>query len=137
MKVGIIAGAFGIIHPGYIKAFREAKQYCDKLVVCVHVDPSIERPEKHKPVLTVMERIEILESIRYVDETYFYRLEDDLYHILQIVNPDVRFLGNDYYMGIKAITGSELNIPIHYLDRSHGWSSTKFEKMICRSLEKE
>ena len=45
---------------------------------------------------------------------------------------DVRFLGNDYKG--KDFTGKDLNIPIHYLDRSHGWSTTKFKKLIAASL---
>jgi len=135
MKTGIIAGAFDIIHPGYIKAFKEAKHYCDRLVVCVHIDPSIERPEKPKPVLSVFERSEILESIKYVDDVVFYRLEEDFLHLLDLVKPDVRFLGQDYSIGIKAITGAELNIPIVYLDRSHGWSETKLKKMIYGTIK--
>ena len=56
MKLGIIAGNFDVIHPGYIYMFREASQHCDKLLVALHTDPSIERPEKIKPILTVKER---------------------------------------------------------------------------------
>ena len=28
----------------------------------------------------------------------------------------------------------ELNIPIHYLDRSHGWSTTKYKELLAKSL---
>ena len=45
---------------------------------------------------------------------------------------DVRFLGDDYKN--KSFTGDDLNIPIHYLDRSHGWSTTKFKKLIVETL---
>lgn len=133
---GLIAGAFDCIHPGYIKAFIEAKANCDYLFVCVHKDPSVENPEKMKPVLSIQEREEILRSIRYVDEVVFYETEADLMRLLKMINPDIRFLGQDYDMGIKAITGRELNIPIHFLDRSHGWSATKYKKLICESLER-
>lgn len=135
--MGIIAGAFDCIHPGYIKAFKEMKEHCELLVVCLHSDPSIENPEKLKPVLTVEERIEILESIKYVDDIITYETEKDLFGILKRINPDVRFLGNDYVPGSKPITGAELNIPIFFLDRRHGWSSTKYKNLLCASLKEK
>lgn len=137
MKVGIIAGAFDVIHPGYILAFQEAKLHCSHLVICLHIDPSVERPEKSKPILSWQERKVILESIRYVDYVMPYATENDFLGILKHVDPDIRFLGQDYSTGIKAVTGAELNIPIHYLDRSHGWSSTKFKELICESEKHE
>lgn len=135
--IGIIAGAFDVIHPGYILAFMEAKQHCHTLVVCLHTDPSTERPEKLRPILTVPERMMILQSIRYVDQVLPYSTEAGFLHILKEVNPGIRFLGQDYSIGIDKITGSELNIPIHYLDRSHGWSSTKFKKLIANQMDGE
>ena len=50
MKTGIIAGNFDIIHPGYVAMFKECKDNCDKFVVLLHTDPSIERPKKLKPI---------------------------------------------------------------------------------------
>ena len=32
---GIIGGAFDLIHPGYIRMFKDAKQYCTKLTVAL------------------------------------------------------------------------------------------------------
>jgi glycerol-3-phosphate cytidylyltransferase len=135
LRIGIIAGAFDIIHPGYILAFQEAKLHCSHLVVCLHIDPSIENG-KPKPVLSCKERKLILESIRYVNYVMPYTTEADFLAILKHVDPDIRFLGSDYSIGVKAITGSELNIPIYYLDRSHGWSATKLKNLICESMEK-
>ena len=68
MIKGIIAGAFDVIHPGYIKMFKEAKQHCDSLVILLHTDPSIERPEKLKAVLSTNDRKDILMSIKYIDD---------------------------------------------------------------------
>lgn len=138
MKTGIIAGAFDIIHPGYILAFMEAKMHCNHLIVCLHEDPTIEHPEKPQPVLTLGERAEILRSIRFVDQVIAYQTEQDLLAILKEIRPDIRFLGQDYDIGIKTITGAELNIPLHFLDRSHGWSATKMKTLICEStMEKK
>lgn len=131
-KIGVIAGNFDVIHPGYIKMFKECKNNCEEFIVLLHSDPSIERPEKIKPILTVQERDEILMSIKYVDNVFVYDTEADLLHLLNILSPSVRFLGDDYKG--KNFTGKNLNIPIYYLDRSHGWSTTKFKKLIAKSI---
>ena len=130
--VGVIAGNFDVIHPGYIYMFDECKKHCDILLLLLHDDPSIERPEKIKPMLDLSERNMILSSLKQVDRIITYQIESDLYNILKTEQIDIRFLGDDYKD--KAFTGDDLGIPIHYLDRSHGWSTTKFKKMIAESI---
>ena len=130
--VGVIAGNFDVIHPGYIYMFDECKKHCDILLLLLHDDPSIERPEKIKPMLDLSERNMILSSLKQVDRIITYQIESDLYDILKSQKIDIRFLGDDYKD--KAFTGDDLGIPIHYLDRSHGWSTTKFKKMIAESV---
>jgi glycerol-3-phosphate cytidylyltransferase len=131
-KVGVIAGNFDVIHPGYIKMFKECKENCDEFIILLHTDPTIERPEKIKPILSVEERDEMLMSIKYIDNVFTYTTEKELIELISLLNPSVRFLGDDYKG--NNFTGSHLNIPIHYLDRSHGWSTTKFKTLIAQSL---
>jgi glycerol-3-phosphate cytidylyltransferase len=133
MKYGVIAGNFDVIHPGYIAMFNECKKNCDYLTILLHKDPSIERPEKLKPILSVEERIEMLMSLRMVDDVMPYTTESMLHHFLEELKPDVRFLGDDY-IG-KHFTGDDLEIPIHYLNRDHGWSTTKYKTLIAQSLK--
>ncbi|MCK9417555.1 adenylyltransferase/cytidyltransferase family protein [Candidatus Dojkabacteria bacterium] len=134
-KIGILAGCFDIIHPGYIYMLEEAKNNCDKLIVLLQSDPTIDRPEKYKPILSLNERIKILESIKYIDEIVVYDTEKELYDLLKNIKPDVRFLGDDY-IG-KEINGGDLNIEIIYINRNHGWSSTKFKQLIFNQLYNE
>jgi glycerol-3-phosphate cytidylyltransferase len=44
----------------------------------------------------------------------------------------VRFLGDDYID--KSFTGDDIGIPVHYLNRDHGWSTTKYKRMIAESI---
>ena len=113
--------------------FDECKKHCDILLLLLHDDPSIERPEKIKPMLDLSERNMILSSLKQVDRIITYQIESDLYDILKSEKIDIRFLLGDDYKD-KAFTGDDLDIPIHYLDRSHGWSTTKFKKMIAESV---
>ena len=131
---GFVAGCFDVIHPGYIAMFKEAKTSCEYLIVAVHIDPSLEHPEKMKPVLPWQLRVGILRSIRYVDEVHAYQSESALAEFLKNVKPDVRFLGDDYKDGKKPITGADLNIPIHFIQRSE-WSATLFKQMIYEQMK--
>ena len=131
-KIGVIAGNFDLIHPGYIHMFDECKNNCDILLLLLHEDPSIERPGKIKPILSLNERSMTLNSLKQIDQIITYKTESDLYEILMAKKIDVRFLGDDYRD--KSFTGDDLDIPIHYLDRSHGWSTTKFKKLIAKTL---
>ena len=125
MKTGIIAGNFDIIHPGYVAMFKECKDNCDKFVVLLHSDPSIERSEKLKPILSTEERVEMLKCFRQIDHVHAYNTEAELYELIKEVNPNIRFLGEDY-----KDTGKDLNIPVHWIGRDHGWSTTRFKLQI-------
>lgn len=131
---GVIAGNFDVMHPGYIKMFKYMKEHCDCLIILLHTDPSIERPHKLKPILSSDDRKEMLESIKYVNDVIRYTYEEQLYELLKMGEFDVRFLGDDYKN--KPFTGDDLKIPIHYINRDHGWSTTKFKKLISESYEK-
>ena len=132
MKKGVIAGNFDVMHPGYIKMFKEAADNCDCLIVLLHTDPSIERPHKLKPILSVEERKEMLMELESVCGVIQYTYEEQLLDLLKMGNFDIRFLGDDYKQ--KPFTGDSLNISIYYLNRDHGWSTTKFKKMIAETI---
>jgi hypothetical protein len=46
----------------------------------------------------------------------------------------VRYLGDDY-IG-KSFTGDDLDLPIQYLSRDHGWSTTKYKKLIADEVQR-
>ena len=135
MKTGIIAGNFDIIHPGYVAMFKECKDNCDKFVVLLHSDPSIERPNKLKPILSTEERVEMLKCFRQIDDVLTYNLESELHELIVLLKPNVRFLGDDYKE--KDYTGKGLNIPVHWIGRDHGWSTTKFKLKITNQTMKQ
>ena len=132
MIKGVIAGNFDVMHPGYIEMFKEASSNCDCLIVLLHTDPSIERPDKLKPILTVEERKEMLLELKSVRDVFVYTYEEQLLDLLRMGEFNVRFLGDDYKG--RPFTGDNLKIPIHYISREHGWSTTKFKQSIANSL---
>ena len=130
-KKGIIAGAFDVIHPGYIRMFKDAKSYCNHLTVALHENPSTERPQKLPPVQSVEDRKEILLSIKYIDAVVTYQKEKTFHDYLK--HYDIRFLGTDYRDG--SYTGKDLNIDIVWLNREHDYSSTKLKTDIYNSVK--
>ena len=55
MRVGITFSTFDLLHAGHIAMLREAKEQCDYLIIGLQIDPTIDRPEKNKPVQTIVE----------------------------------------------------------------------------------
>ena len=94
--IGITFGSFDLCHYGHALMFEVCKEYCDYLIVGVQSDPSIDRPEKNKPVQSHEERIGIVSSRKFVDEIVTYDTEADLIEILKNMQPDVRILGADH-----------------------------------------
>ena len=131
-KKGVICGNFDVIHPGYIAMFKEMSENCDWLTVLLHSDPSIERPHKIKPILSVEDRTKVLMGLKGVKEVLSYTYENELYDLLKEGRFTIRFLGDDYID--KPFTGVDLNAWVHYLNRDHGWSTTKFKKLIAKSV---
>jgi len=132
-KIGFTAGSFDLLHPGYIELFKKAKTKCDFLVVGLHSDPSVERPEKIKPLLSIEERLEALSALRFVDSVIVYETEKDLLKIISVLKPHIRFLGDDYRE--KQYTGKDLVKETYYVDRTHGWSTSKLKKQIYENYK--
>ena len=129
MKIGFTCSCFDLLHAGHILMLKDAKEQCDKLIVGLQTDPSIDRPlTKNKPIQSLRERKIQLEAVRYVDDIFVYETESDLVDLLKLVKPDVRILGSDYKD--KSFTGDDLNIPIYYHERNHNYSSTNIRKKL-------
>ncbi len=127
MKIGFTCGVFDLFHAGHVLMLQECKQHCDHLIVALNKAENISgeiNPGKKKPVFTIDERVMIMKACRYVDEVLIYNSEEELLEILKTKSIDVRFLGADYKD--KKITGANLNIKIHYTDRSHGLSTSLY-----------
>lgn len=135
IKTGLIAGNFDVIHPGYVRYFEDAKNHCKHLIIALHVDPTVERPEKMKPILTKEERTEVLLSIKYIDEVVYYNTESELLELLKRIKPHVRILGSDYKG--RSYTGDDLGIPVYFHKRNHEWSTTRFKNKITDQVLKQ
>jgi len=128
MKVGFTCSCFDLLHTGHILMLREAKTVCDYLIVGIQTDPTIDRPNKNKPIQSIFERVEQIKACKYVDEIVIYETEDDLSNILRSFPIDVRIIGEEYRD--KNYTGKDLDMDVHYNLRRHDFSSSKLRQRV-------
>ncbi|MDC3304914.1 adenylyltransferase/cytidyltransferase family protein [bacterium] len=132
MKVGFTCSTFDLLHAGHISMLREAKQHCDYLICGLQTDPSVDRPEKNRPIQTIVERYIQLNAVGYVDEIVPYATEEDLKDILSMLQIDVRILGEEYRD--KEFTGKDIcrkrDIQLFFNKREHRFSSSDLRKRV-------
>ena len=133
---GIIAGNFDVIHPGYVFMFNEMKKHVNEIHVLLHIDPSMERAEKIKPLLSVKDRKKTLLALKGITNVSSYNSEEELLKLIIDLKPEFRFLGDDY-KNRTDYTGFGLPPKIIFLNRDHGWSTTKFKNLIAKSILKQ
>jgi glycerol-3-phosphate cytidylyltransferase len=68
MIIGYTTGVFDLFHTGHLNILKNAKSQCDKLIVGVTTDELAKARKKKTPIIEFAERIEIVRSIKYVDE---------------------------------------------------------------------
>ena len=133
MKVGLTASTFDLLHAGHIEMLREAKAQCEYLICALQIDPSIDRPEKNKPVQTVVERHTQLDAVKFVDEIIPYLHESDLEDILQMRDIHVRVLGDEYRE--QDFTGRDIckarDIDLYFNKRDHRFSSSGLRRRVA------
>lgn len=133
-KIGITFSTFDLLHAGHVAMLREAKTVCDYLICGLQVDPSLDRPEKNKPVQTLVERYVQLSGVKYVDEIICYQSEADVIDILEMFNIDVKIMGSEYRD--KDFTGKDVckrkGIQLYFNNRAHRFSSSDLRKRVAK-----
>ena len=137
MIVGITFSSFDLFHSGHVAMLKEAKANCDHLMVGLQTDPTVDRPEKNKPIQSVFERYVQLEGCKYIDQIIPYSTEKEIEDILLTYNIDIRFIGEEYKE--KEFTGKQLcidkDIKLYYNKRQHSFSTTNLRTRILETRE--
>jgi glycerol-3-phosphate cytidylyltransferase len=110
---------------------KESRDNCDYLIVGLNVNPC---KNGNFPMQNVVERYTQLKSVNYVDEIIPYNSESELIDLLELYNPDVRFIGGDYLD--KPFTGDELPIEVFYNSRNHRFSSSTLKQHVVDEFNK-
>lgn len=132
MKVGFTCSTFDLLHAGHVAMLQEARTKCDYLIVGLQNDPTLDRPNKNRPVQSIVERQMQLKGSRYVDEVWVYNTEKDLEDLLLTLPINVRILGVEYEG--KEFTGREIchkrGIELYFNGRDHSFSSSSLRRRV-------
>ena len=130
MNIGFTCSCFDLFHAGHIMMLKECKDNCDYLIVGLQTDPTIDRPEKNKPIQTVFERFIQLQACKYIDEIVVYATESELLDVLRSYKLNTRFVGEEYRA--KEFTGKDL-VHVHYNSRKHSFSTTELRQRVIEA----
>ena len=125
MKNIWLNGSFDVLHTGHIKLFRMARMLAGQHgTVWVGTDTDeriVSKKGPSRPINTLKDRMLFLSSIKFIDVVVPFASDDELYHYICEIEPDIMLIGDDYRD--KPIIGSEFIKEIIYVTRD-GKSST-------------
>ena len=130
--IGYTTGVFDLFHIGHLNILRHAKENCDRLVVGVTSDELVSY--KHKSaVIPFEERIEIVRSVKYVDEA-IPQTTMDKFEAWDRIGFDVMFVGSDWKGHPRWIKYeqqfSKVGVEIIYFPYTRGTSSTLINETL-------
>ena len=131
MKIGFTCSTFDLFHAGHIMMLKEAKEQCDRLIVGLQTDPTLDRASKNKPVQGVFERFVQLHACKFVDEVVVYGTEKELKDILLSYPIDVRILGEEYKD--KEFTGYDIPMEFYFNKRKHSFSTSELRQRVIEA----
>lgn len=133
LKIGYAAGAFDLFHVGHLNLLKHAKKHCDHLIAGVVSDELLEKTKGITPVIPLAERLEIVGSIRYVDQALAEVLPSKL-ETWREVHFDVFFKGDDWRGTPKGLRleleFAEVGVEVVYFPYTVHTSSTKLRRAL-------
>ena len=107
LKVGFTNGCFDLLHPGHVSILGQAKAACDRLVVGLNSDASVQRLKgPTRPVQSEASRATVLSSLATVDLVVIFG-EDTPQNLIETLRPDVLIKGADYTID-KVVGAAEV-----------------------------
>ncbi|MBG9785022.1 adenylyltransferase/cytidyltransferase family protein [Shouchella lehensis] len=131
--VGYTTGVFDLFHIGHLNVIKKAKENCDYLIVGVTSDEQVELVKNKKVIIPFEERIEIIQSLKFVDEAVCESNTDKL-EAWERLRFNRLFKGDDW-KGTKKwdnyeLEFSKLGVEIYYFEYTKGTSSTQLSNVL-------
>ena len=132
--VGYAPGAYDLFHVGHLNILRHAAASCDRLVAGVVADEVLLQTKGRLPVVPLAERMEIVRSIRCVDDVHAEVVPDKL-DTWREVGFDVLFKGDDWRGTPKGIAlerdFAAVGVEIRYFPYTMHTSSTALRRALA------
>ena len=132
MEIGFVTGFFGLFHFGHLNLLYNVKVLCDKLIVSVYTDDLVGYKQK-KQFIPFEERIEIIQSIRYVDEAVPKNTMNKMM-MWKLFRFNIIFIGDDWFNSGRYQEAekmfSEVGVTIMYFPYTRGTSFSLISNII-------
>jgi glycerol-3-phosphate cytidylyltransferase len=92
--VGYTAGVFDMFHIGHLHLLQQARARCDYLIVAVTTDEMAMQAKGQLPVVPMLERMAVVQSMRHVDHV-IPQINPDKVYAWQTFSYDVLFAGDN------------------------------------------
>ncbi|EGM78225.1 glycerol-3-phosphate cytidylyltransferase [Rheinheimera sp. A13L] len=126
MKTVLTYGTFDLFHIGHLNLLKRARELGDKLIVAVSTDEF--NATKGKTTLMPFEhRVELVRSVRYVDEVIAESNWDQKISDVQQHKVDIFVMGSDWQGKFDFL---KPHCEVVYLPRTDNVSSTDLKKAI-------
>jgi len=132
--IGYAPGAYDLFHVGHLNILRHAAENCDHLIAGVVSDEMLLRTKGRLPVVPLVERMEIVRNLRFVDQVHAEVVPDKI-DTWREVGFDVIFKGDDWRGTPK---GDKLErdfgavgVRVHYFPYTMHTSSTLLRKALA------
>jgi len=127
----ITFGTFDLFHIGHLNILKNCKKFLNQdnyVIVGISSDELNLKKKSKTPIININDRVEIIKSIKYVDEVFIEEsLEKKLEYCLKY-NADILIMGNDHIGSFNYLENN--NIKVIYLDRTNNISTTLIENII-------
>ncbi|QKD71065.1 adenylyltransferase/cytidyltransferase family protein [Proteus terrae] len=97
MAVRVITfGTFDVFHIGHIRILERARKLGDYLIVGVSSDELNFKKKNRYPIYNQNDRIDIISSLKYVDEVFIENSLELKGEYIKSFNADILVMGNDW-----------------------------------------
>ena len=133
--IGYVPGVFDMFHIGHLNLLRRAREHCDFLIAGVTTDELAESRKGRSPIVPLLERMEIVQNVRYVDGVVPQASMDKM-AAWRNLRFDRMFAGSDW-RGTPQWTRMEaefslLAVEIMYFPYTEVTSSTMLRRSVFR-----
>jgi len=106
LTVGIANGCFDLIHPGHVSLIAQAAASCDRLIMALNTDASVQRLKgPSRPIQDESARAAVIGAIKGVAAVVLFDEETPL-ELIEALEPDVLIKGADYT--IDRVVGADI-----------------------------
>ena len=137
MRVGYVPGVFDMFHIGHLNILRNARTACDHLIAGVVSDQKAALAKGDVPLVPLAERLELVRSIRYVDEAVVEDVPEklDMWRRLEF---DVIIKGDDWRGTAKGERlerdFAAVGVDVVYLPYTMHTSSSALRRLVTARL---